>query len=167
MTDGRDRALRAAALGFACATGYNSVVAIRETLPGEPLGIRIPLSVSTGILVGWGSAVSAPWPMPAVALFAAARQAGRDGVPGPALVCAGLGVAGIVGILIEPNTYNAKSWTPATRRAVVAHVVTSVTLVGAGIWHLRHSRTVEAGEQKPRRAHSGEPGAPSDASGHE
>ena len=167
MTNGRDRALRAAALGFACATGYNSVVAIREMLPGEPLGIRIPLSVSTGILVGWGSAVAAPWPMPVVALLAAARQAGRDGVPGPALVCAGLGVAGIVGILIEPNTYNAKSWTPATRRAVVAHVVTSVTLAGAGIWHLRHSRTVEAGEQEPRRAHSGERGAPSDASRHE
>ena len=144
MTDGRDHALRAAALGFACATGYNSVVAIREKVPGEPLGIRIPLSVSTGILVGWGSAVSAPWPMPVAALYAAARQAGRDRVPGPALVCAGLGVAGIVGILIEPNTYNAKSWTSATRRAVVAHVATSVTLVGAGIWHLRHSRNIEA-----------------------
>lgn len=145
MTDGSDRALRAAALGFACATGYNSVVAIREKVPGEPLGIRIPLSVSTGILVGWGSAVAAPWPMPVVALLAAARRPGRDGVAGPALVCAALGVAGIVGILIEPNTYNPKSWTPATRRAVVAHVATSVTLAGAGIWHLRHSRKIEAG----------------------
>jgi len=145
MTDGSDRALRAAALGFACATGYNSIVAIRENMPGEPLGMRIPLSVSTGILVGWGSAVAAPWPMPVVALLAAARQARRDGVAGPALVCAGLGVAGIVGILIEPNTYNAKSWTPATRRAIVAHVATSVTLAGVAIWHLRHSRKSEAG----------------------
>ena len=89
MTDGRDRALLAAALGFAGATGYNSVVAIREQLPGEPLGIRIPLSVSTGILVGWGSAVAAPWPMPVVALLAAGRRAGRHGGAGPALVCAG------------------------------------------------------------------------------
>jgi hypothetical protein len=143
-TDGSDGALRAAAIGFACATGYNSVVAIREKLPGEPLGMRIPLSVSTGILVGWGSAVAAPWPMPVVALVAAAR-AGRGGVAGPALVCLGLGVAGIVGILIEPNTYNAKSWTPATRRAVVAHVASSMTLAGAGIWHLRRSRTIKAG----------------------
>ena len=89
MTDGRDRALLAAALGFAGATGYNSVVAIREQLPGEPLGIRIPLSVSTGILVGWGSAVAAPWPMPVVALLAAGRRAGRHGAVGPALVCGG------------------------------------------------------------------------------
>jgi hypothetical protein len=141
--DGSDRALRAAALGFACATGYNSVVAIRENVPGEPLGIRVPLSVSAGILVGWGSAVSAPWPMPVAALLLAARQTGRVGVVAPVLVCAGLGVAGIVGILIEPNTYNAKSWTSATRRAVVTHVVTSATLAGTGIWHLRHSRRLE------------------------
>ena len=145
MTDGTDRALRAAALGFAGATGYNSVVAIRENVPGEPLGLRIPLSVSTGIAVGWGSAVAAPWPMPVIALLAAARQARRDGGAGPALVCAGIGVAGIVGILIEPNTYNAKTWTPATRRAVVAHVVSSVALAGAGLWHLRQSRKGEAG----------------------
>jgi hypothetical protein len=145
MTEGRDRALRAAALGFAGATGYNSVVAIREKLPGEPLGIRIPLSVPTGVLMGWGSAVSAPWPMPVCALLAANRQAGRDGVAGPALVCAGIGAAGIVGILIEPNTYNAKSWTPATRRAVVAHVATCVTLAAAGIWHLRDARKIDAG----------------------
>jgi hypothetical protein len=145
MTYGSDRVLRAAALGFAGATGYSSVVAIREGVPGEPLGIRIPLSVPAGILVGWGSALSAPWPMPVVALLVAARRPGRDQTAGPALVCAGLGVAGIVGILIEPNTYNAKSWSPATRRAVVAHVATSLTLAGAGIWHLKRSRKIEAG----------------------
>ena len=136
-------ALRAAALGFAAATGYNSVVAIRENLPGEPLGLRIPLSVPSGILAGWGSAVAAPWPMPVLALAAAAR-AGREGVAGPALVCLGIGVAGIVGILIEPNTYRATSWTPVTRRAVVAHVVSSMTLAGAGLWHLTHSRKIAA-----------------------
>ena len=142
MADGRDRALRAAALGFACVAGYNSVVAIRENVPGQPLGIRVPLSVSTGILVGWGAAVAAPWPMPVAALLAAVRQTRRQGGSGPALVCAGLGVAGIVGILIEPNTYNAKSWTPATRRAVLLHVATSAALAGTGIWHLRHARRV-------------------------
>jgi hypothetical protein len=138
MTDTGDRALRAAALGFACATGYNSLVAVRENLPGEPLGIRIPLSVGTGTLAGWGSAVAAPWPMPVIGLMAAARQSRRDGGVGPALVCAGLGIAGTVGILIEPNTYDMKSWTPATRRAVLAHVATSVTLAGVAIWQLTH-----------------------------
>ncbi len=139
MKNGPDRALRIAALGFAVATGYNSVVAVREDLPGEPLGIRIPLSVAAGILAGWGAAVAAPWPMPVVALVAAAR-AERDGAVRPALVCLGLGVAGIVGILIERNTYDAKCWTPATRRAVVAHVASCTSLVGAGILHVRNSR---------------------------
>jgi hypothetical protein len=31
--------------GIACATGHDSAVAIRENLPDEPFGIRIPLSV--------------------------------------------------------------------------------------------------------------------------
>ena len=35
----------------------DSVVAIREDLPGEPFGLRISLPVSTGVLVGWGTAV--------------------------------------------------------------------------------------------------------------
>ena len=54
MTADADRALRRAALGFAFATGFTTAVAIREDLPGEPLGLRVPLSVPTGILVGWG-----------------------------------------------------------------------------------------------------------------
>jgi hypothetical protein len=150
-----DFALGAAALGFACATGYNSVVAVRDKVPGEPLGIAIPLSVPTGILVGWGSAVSAPWPMPVAALIAAFRQVKGKGVVGPALVCAGLGVAGIVGILIEPNTYKTQSWTPAVRRTVVAHIVTSATLAGVGMWHLRRSECestsgASASKQWPR-----------------
>jgi hypothetical protein len=140
VIDGSDRALRAAALGFACVTGYNSVVAIREVLPGEPFGIAIPLSVPTAGLVGWGSAVAAPWPMPVAALVVAFRQTREDRVMRPALVCAGIGVVGIVGILTEPNTYKAQSWTRATRRAVGAHIVASATLAGVGAWHLRHPR---------------------------
>jgi hypothetical protein len=139
-----DGILRAAALAFAGATGYNSVVAIRDNVPGEPLGVRIPLRVPTGILVGWGSAIAAPWPMPALALLAAARQPEQDTQNTSALICAGIGVAGIVGILIEPNTYKAKSWTSATRRAVVAHVATSAILAGAGIRHLKHAANPEA-----------------------
>jgi len=137
MTDGGDRVLRAAVLGFVGAAGYNSLVAIREGLPGEPLGIQIPLRVSTGILVGWGAAVAAPWPMPVAALVAGSR-ADRSGRAG--LVCAGLGIAGVVGILIEPNTYRARSWSPSTRRAVFLHIATSVVLAGAGFGHLRRAR---------------------------
>ncbi len=137
-------ALRCAAFGFALATAYNSAVAIREDVPGEPLGIRVPMSVRTGILVGWGSAVAAPWPMPLAGLLAAAR-AGRTGVygrpaTGPGLVCAGLGLAGIVGILIEPNTYRRQLWTPATRRAALLHLATCTGLAGTGIWQARGAR---------------------------
>jgi hypothetical protein len=139
MVDCGDRALRAAALCFACVTGYSSVVAIRDKLPGEPFGVAIPLSVPTGTLVGWGSALAAPWPMPVAALVVAFHQTRVDETMGPAWLSAGIGVLGVVGILTEPNTYKVRSWTRATRRAVVAHIVASATLAGVGMWHLRRS----------------------------
>ena len=139
MTDDRSGTLRAAAVGFACAAGYNSVVAIRDDLPGEPLGIQIPLSVRTGILVGWGAAVAPPWPMPVAALVAALRTSHQEDGSRSALACVGLGVAAIVGLLVEPNTYKAKSWTPATRGAVLLHLAASAALAGAGMWWLTSS----------------------------
>ena len=139
VIDGSDLTLRAAAVGFACVTGYNSVVAIQENMPGEPFGITIPLSVLTGSLVGWGSALAAPWPMPVAALVVAFRRARGGGAARPALLCAGIGVVGIVGILTEPNTYKVQSWTTATRRAVGAHIMASATLAAVGAWHLRRS----------------------------
>lgn len=144
-TDHSDRALRAAAAGFACAAVFGSAVAIRDDLPGEPLGIRVPLTVPVGILVGWGAAVAAPWPMPFAAVIAAARASDEDRRAAPALVCAGLGVAGIVGILIEPVTRNPGSWTLATRAAVVLHVAASAALAGTGLRHLVKSRDVASG----------------------
>jgi hypothetical protein len=131
------RALHCAAVAFACATVYNSCVAIRENLPGEPLGIGVPFSVPRAILVGWGSAVAAPWSMPLVGLLAATRQPENGGRKRSGLVCAGLGVAGIVGILLEPNTYRVKTWARSTRRAVLLHFGTCVSLAGAGLWHAR------------------------------
>ena len=135
------------------ATTHNSVVAIRENVPGEPLGIRVPLSVPTGIAVGWGSAIAPVWPMSAAAVLAATRRCDREGARGPALLCTALGVGGIVGILIEPNTYTTKTWTRAIYRAVLLHVGTCIAMVGAGIWCLRHSRRpIVSG---PRREHEG------------
>ena len=68
MGRGPDRALLAAAIAFAGAAGLGSAVAIRDQLPGEPLGIGIPLSVPAGLLAGWGAGVAAPWPMPVAAV---------------------------------------------------------------------------------------------------
>jgi hypothetical protein len=134
-----DKSLRFAAIGFALATGYNSAVAIRENLPGEPLGVRVPISVSTGILTGWGASVAAPWPMPALGFFVVRRASQARGGNRPALVCTALGMAGLVGILIEPNTYKATSWARSTRRAVCLHVGTCATLAGVGLRHARRS----------------------------
>ena len=47
---------------------FGSVVAARENVEGAPFGVRLPISVRTGLLAGWGSGLSAPWPMPVVAL---------------------------------------------------------------------------------------------------
>jgi hypothetical protein len=68
-----------AAISFAGATAYNSAVAVCEDVPGEPLGLRVPLSVRIGIVVGWGSAIAAPWPMPVAGLLAAHRVARGKG----------------------------------------------------------------------------------------
>jgi hypothetical protein len=102
-----DKSPRWAAIGFACTTGYASAVALRENLPGEPFGLRVPISVRAGILTGWGSSVAAPWPMP---------------------------VVGLLAVLIEPNTYRARNWTRSTRRAILLHVGSCVALAVAGLW---------------------------------
>jgi len=148
-----ERSLRWAATGFAGATAYNSVVAIREGLPGEPFGVRVPISVATGILTGWGSSVAAPWPMPALGLWAVRRSSLDSGGDKPAYVCAALGAAGLIGILIEPNTYRRRTWTGRTRRAVALHVGTCAVLIGTGLWHGRGTRSAD-------RRHQEKPGPP-------
>ncbi len=134
MPDNAHRALRFAALGFACNVGLGTVVAIRDNLPGRPLGIQVPLSVPAGILVGWGAAVAAPWPMPVAALMAAARVDEEDARLGPGLVCAGIGMAGIVGLLIEPNTYLRRQWSWATGASITLGFLTSAALATAGLY---------------------------------
>ena len=53
---------------LAAATAYGSAVAITQPeLLGEPFGLRLPGRVRTHVALGLGSAVSAPWPMPALA----------------------------------------------------------------------------------------------------
>ena len=68
----------------------------------------------------------------------ASARSGQDGNKA-GHVSAGLGAAGLIGILIEPNTYRAANWTRHTRRAVHLHVASCATLVGAGLWHARRA----------------------------
>jgi hypothetical protein len=130
-----DAALLGASLAFAGAAVLGSVVAIRDQLPGEPLGVGVPLSVTAGLLAGWGAAVAAPWPMPVAAVMTAAMAWRREPSPGPGAVCAVIGLGCIVGTFIEPVTRRPRSWSPATRLAIGANMSASAALVGAGAWH--------------------------------
>jgi hypothetical protein len=140
VSTGPDRALLAASVAFAAAAGLGSVVAIRDELPGEPLGITVPLSVPAGLIAGWGAAVAAPWPMPAAALIAAARaqRAGPSAATG--VFCAGIGLGCIVGTLVEPVTRRPGTWSALTRLAITANMAASAALVLTGWRHSRGSR---------------------------
>jgi hypothetical protein len=87
-----DRALLGASLAFAGAAVLGSVVAIRDQLPGQPLGVSIPLSVPAGLAAGWGAAVAAPWPLPAAAVVMAATAPRRAPSARPGAVCAAIGL---------------------------------------------------------------------------
>ena len=60
MTDAAERSpssrvsgpLVAAAAAFAASTAFDSVVADRENVHGAPFGVRLPISVRTGLLAG-------------------------------------------------------------------------------------------------------------------
>ena len=95
------RPLVIAAAAFAASTALGSVVAARGNVEGAPFGVRLPISVPTGLLVGWGSGLSAPWPMPAVALIAALR-----GGPTAGRICAMIGAGVIAGTAVEPVTWS-------------------------------------------------------------
>jgi F0F1-type ATP synthase membrane subunit c/vacuolar-type H+-ATPase subunit K len=139
-----DGVLLGASLAFAGASMLGSVVAIRDQLPGEPLGVSIPLSVPAGLLAGWGAAVAAPWPMPAAAVTAAVLARHRPAW-GPGAVCAAIGLGCMVGTLIEPVTRRPRSWSSATRVAIGVNLAASAALIGAGAWHAATARRYRGG----------------------
>jgi len=136
-----DDALLGASLVFAGAAVWGSAVAIRDQLPGRPLGIAVPLSVPVGMVAGWGAGVAAPWPMPVAAVAAAAAARYRAPSPWPGVVCAVIGAGCIVGTLIEPVTHRPGSWSRATALAIGFNIAASAGLIAAG---LRHSATARA-----------------------
>jgi len=135
-----DGVLLGASLAFAGAAVLGSVVAVRDQLPGEPLGMGIPLSVPAGLVAGWGAAVAAPWPMPVAAIAAAATARHREPSARPGVVCAAIGLGCIVGTFIEPVTRRPRSWSPAARLAIGVNLAASAALVGAGAWHAAAAR---------------------------
>jgi hypothetical protein len=140
VSTGPDHALLAASVAFAAAAGLGSAVSIRDDLPGEPLGITVPLPVPAGLAVGWGAGVAAPWPMPVAALIAAARaqRAGTSAATGA--LCAGIGLGCIAGSLAEPVTRRPGAWSPSTRLAIMANLASSAALVVTGWRHFAAAR---------------------------
>ena len=106
---------------------------------GRPLGVSVPLSIPTGLVLGWGAVVAAPWPMSVAALIAAGSSRDQQHAPMAGLVCVGLGLACVVGKLVEAVTLRPGTWPPAVRAAVVVNVVASVFLAAAGS-RVRRSR---------------------------
>jgi hypothetical protein len=135
-----DGALLGASLAFAGAAVLGSVVAVRDRLPGEPLGVGISLSVAAGLLAGWGAVVAAPWPMPVAAVTAAAMARHREPSAHPGAVCAAIGLGCIIGTFIEPVTRRPRSWSAVTRLAIGLNLAASAALVGAGASHAASAR---------------------------
>ena len=140
-----DNALLGASLMFAGAAVWGSAVAIRDQLPGRPLGLTVPLSVPAGVVAGWGAGVAAPWPMPVAAIAAAAAARFRTPSPRPGAVCAMIGAGCIAGTLIEPVTQRPGSWSRATALAIGFNVAASAALIAAGLRHSATARTRNAG----------------------
>jgi hypothetical protein len=132
-TEGTARRVRWAAVAFALTSVYTTVVSARERLPGRPLGIGVPLSVPVGLLFGWGSAVAAPWPMPVGALVAARRASHPEIGARASLACALIGIGGVLGLLMEPNTFDVRAHSRANRLAIVTGFLTTGALASAGL----------------------------------
>jgi len=128
-----DPALLAASAAFGGACAFGSAVAVHHNVSGEPLGIRLPITVPCGLLIGWGAGVAAPWPMPLAALIAATTAGLSKESRVPGIVCAGLGVACIVGTLIEPVTRRPPSWRRGVGAAITINLATAAALAAAGL----------------------------------
>jgi hypothetical protein len=124
------RPLIGAAAAFAATTVFGSVVALKEEVDGEPLGVRLPISVPMGLATGWGSGLSAPWPMPALALIAALRSDGSSGTPGR--ICAAIGGGVIFGTLIEPVTWHRRPRSRWASGAILLNVLAGAALATRG-----------------------------------
>ena len=137
---GAERSQRRSRSGFllfasaavAAATGFGSVVSFVKNVPGEPLGIKMKLTVADSLKVGLGTGLAAPWPMPVVALSAAIAGWWRDRVGGPARIGQTVGMMLVLGSLVEPVTWGRRSRSPIIWAAVAANLVAGATLALAG-----------------------------------
>ena len=131
-----DPLLLGPAVAFLAATAYaTAVAATRPGLAGEMFGLPLPGPVRTHLVLGLGSAVSAPWPMPVVAPWAAAR--GSRGSRRAALTVTVVGSGLLAGVLVEPVTWGRRPAPASARVTVPLHLAVGAVLVAAGVHRLR------------------------------
>ncbi len=125
-----DQSLLLAAGIFAASSAFGAAVSHKEDVRGAPLGIDLPGSVAVHLAVGWGSGLTAPWPMPALALGAAICAGPQVRWARP--TCKGLGIAILVGTIIEPVTWGRRPSSTLTAAAVSLNLIAAVALATAG-----------------------------------
>jgi hypothetical protein len=122
-----DRDMLLGAVLLTVSTGFGAAVSLREGVHGEPLRVRLPGGIGTHLAVGYGSGLSAPWPMPAAALVAGfCARPGRDW---PARTIRTVGWLLVAGTLVEPVTWGRRARSPAVVAAVAANLVAAAVLV--------------------------------------
>ncbi len=121
---------------FAASTAYATAVAATEPdLPGEPFGLHLPGTVRTHLALGLGSAVSAPWPMPAIAMWAAIRGNPRSAWAARTVAIMGTGM--LAGILAEPVTWGRRPAPPRARVSLPLHLAIGAAMASAGTYRLK------------------------------
>lgn len=121
---------------FLASTAYATAVAATEPgLPGEPFGLHVPGRVRTHLALGLGSAISAPWPMPAIAAWAAVR--GNPGADWAARTVALVGTGMLAGVLAEPVTWGRRPATPRARVSIPLHLAIGAAMVATGTYRLK------------------------------
>ena len=141
-----DRPAVAAAGLFVGCSALGAAISLRQDIPGEPLGIRVPGTVATHLAIGWGSALSAPAPMQAIALLAAFSA--RPGLIWPARTLTGIGVAALAGILAEPVTWGRRPRSWAVAALLPLELASAAALIWAG--HRTVKQTSELAASHPR-----------------
>ena len=124
-----DPALLRAASAFAASTAFSAAVSLKKDVRGAPFGVELPGSVGVHLAVGWGSGLTAPWPMPALALGAAVIAGPKAPWARPTAV--GIGLAIVVGTVIEPVTWGRRARSPLIAAAVCLNLLSAVALLRA------------------------------------
>ncbi len=120
---------------FAASTAYATAVAATEPdLPGEPFGLHVPGKVRTHLALGLGSAISAPWPMPTIAMWAAVRGNPRSSCAARTVAIMGTGM--LAGILSEPVTWGRRPAPPRARVSIPLQLAIGTAMVAAGTYRL-------------------------------